>query len=66
MILKKPSNQQKPVRIERSWQYRDMVPCTIPGLQGTVNSYGRGHGGTNYPHSLAGPHRKKLPIVHVH
>lgn len=60
MLSKKPSNQRKPIRVERSWQCRDMVPCTIPGLQGTLDSYHRGHGGRNYPHSLAGPHGKKL------
>lgn len=59
MLSKKPSNQRKPIGVERSWQWRDMVPCTIPGLQGTLDSYHRGYGGRNYPHSSAGPHRKK-------
>lgn len=31
-ISKKSSNQQKPIRVVRSWKWRDMVPCTrTPG-----------------------------------
>lgn len=55
LFSKKPYNQQRPNRVGRSWKQRDMVPCTVPGLQGTLDSYWSRHWGGNYLHSLAGP-----------